>query len=68
MPLKGHLGLDTARVPQADRHGLLWPERGRVTVEDGTVVFTTAGNDEPSPDPDDPTLEYLHPDGTAPDP
>ena len=46
MPLKGRLGLDTARVPQADRHGLLWLERGRVTVEDGTVVFATAGNDQ----------------------
>mgnify|MGYP006431537475 FL=1 len=44
MPLKGRLGLNTARVPQADRHGLLWLERGRLAVEDGTVVFTTAGN------------------------
>lgn len=43
MPLKGRLGLSTARVPQADRHGLLWLERGRLAVEDGTVVFTTAG-------------------------
>jgi CRISPR-associated protein Cas1 len=46
MPLKGRLGLDTARVPHADRHGLLWLERGRIAVEDGTVVFTTAGNDQ----------------------
>lgn len=44
MPLKGRLGLETARVPQADRHGLLWLERGRVTVEKGTLVFTTAGS------------------------
>ncbi|WP_022835504.1 type I-E CRISPR-associated endonuclease Cas1e [Salisaeta longa] len=46
MPLKGRLGLESARVPQADRHGLLWLERGRLAVEDGTVVFTTAGNDQ----------------------
>jgi CRISPR-associated protein Cas1 len=43
--LKGRLGLETARVPQADRHGLLWLERGRVAVEQGTLVFTTAGTD-----------------------
>lgn len=45
MPLKGRLGLQTARVPHADRHGLLWLARGRLAVEDGTLVFTTAGND-----------------------
>jgi len=45
MVLKGRLGLETARVPQADRHGLLWLERGRVTVESGTLVFTTAGTE-----------------------
>ena len=45
MPLKGRLGLETARVPHADRHGLLWLERGRLAVEDGTLVFTTAGFD-----------------------
>jgi len=45
MVLKGRLGLDTARVPQADRHGLVWLERGRVTVESGTLVFATAGSD-----------------------
>jgi len=45
MPLKGRLGLQTARVPHADRHGLLWLDRGRLAVEDGTLVFTTAGHD-----------------------
>ena len=43
--LKGRLGLETARVPQADRHGLMWLERGRLAVEKGTLVFTTAGTD-----------------------
>lgn len=42
---KGRLGLETARVPQADRHGLLWLERGRLAVEKGNLVFTTAGSD-----------------------
>ncbi|MFB6262623.1 MAG: type I-E CRISPR-associated endonuclease Cas1e [Bradymonadaceae bacterium] len=44
MPLKGRLGLESARVPHADRHGLMWLERGRLAVEDGNVVFTTAGS------------------------
>ena len=44
MVLKGRLGLETARVPHADRHGLMWLERGRLAVEDGNLVFTTAGN------------------------
>lgn len=43
--LKGRLGLETARVPQADRHGLMWLERGRLAVEKGNLVFTTAGTD-----------------------
>lgn len=46
MVLKGRLGLETARVPQADRHGLLWLKRGRLAVEDGNLVFTTAGTEE----------------------
>lgn len=46
MVFKGRLGLESARVPQADRHGLLWLERGRLSVEDGTLVFTTAGTDQ----------------------
>ena len=45
MVFKGRLGLDTARVPHADRHGLMWLERGRLAVEDGCLVFTTAGSD-----------------------
>ena len=41
--LKGRLGLETARVPHADRHGLIYLERGRLTAEDGTLCFTAAG-------------------------
>lgn len=44
--LKGRLGLETTRVPHADRHGLLWLERGRLAVEFGSLVFTTAGTDQ----------------------
>ncbi len=43
--LKGRLGLHTARIPQADRHGLLWLERGKLYVEEGTLAFVTAGSD-----------------------
>ena len=42
--IKGRLGLETARVPHADRHGLMWLERGRLAVEAGNLVFTTAGS------------------------
>jgi CRISPR-associated protein Cas1 len=41
--LKGRLGLETARIPQGDRHGLLWLAKGNLTVEDGTLHFVTAG-------------------------
>lgn len=37
--LIGRLGLDTARIPHADRHGLLWLSRGALTVRDGTLSF-----------------------------
>jgi CRISP-associated protein Cas1 len=47
--LKGRLGLETARIPHADRHGLLGLGRGRLTVEDGTVRFITAGDGEMRP-------------------
>lgn len=46
MVLKGRLGLETARVPHSDRHGLMWLERGRLAVESGNLVFTTAGNED----------------------
>ncbi len=43
--LKGRLGLETARVPQSDRHGLFWLGRGRLYVEDGTLRFATTGTE-----------------------
>ncbi len=39
----GRLGLDTARVPHADRHGLLLLDRGSLTVEAGCLRFASAG-------------------------
>ena len=44
--LKGRLGLETAKVPQLDRHGLLWLSRGKLMVEDGTLHFLSAGDGE----------------------
>lgn len=38
--LKGRLGLETARIPHADRHGLLWLERGELCVVDGCLHFS----------------------------
>lgn len=46
--LKGRLGLETARVPHADRHGLIWLERGELCVIDGCLHFT-AGKDSLTP-------------------
>ena len=37
--LRGRLGIETARIPHADRHGLLWLSRGALTVRDGTLRF-----------------------------
>lgn len=42
--LTGRLGLDAARVPHADRHGLLWLERGQLKVEDGCLRFVAAAS------------------------
>ena len=41
--LKGRLGLDSARVPHSDRHGIMWLGRGNLYVESGTLRFITAG-------------------------
>jgi CRISP-associated protein Cas1 len=41
--LLGRLGLETARLPHADRHGLIYLDRGRLSVEDGALVFACAG-------------------------
>ena len=37
--LKGRLGLETARFPHADRHGLIWLEKGELCVIDGCLHF-----------------------------
>ena len=37
--LKGRLGLETARIPHANRSGLLWLSRGALTARDGTLSF-----------------------------
>lgn len=44
--LKGRLGLETARVPHKDRHGMIWLARGKLNVEDGTLKFSTVGDGE----------------------
>lgn len=46
--LKGRLGLETARIPHADRHGLLWLSRGALKVVDGTLRFERASDPDPS--------------------
>jgi hypothetical protein len=43
--LRGRLGLEHARLPHADRHGLLYLERGALSVEDGCLRFVAAGSD-----------------------
>lgn len=43
--LKGRLGIETGRIPQADRHGVLWLGRGGLRVRDGTVCFVSRGGD-----------------------
>jgi CRISPR-associated protein Cas1 len=40
--LKGRLGIETARIPHADRFGLLYLERGALSVEDGCLRFLAA--------------------------
>ena len=51
--LKGRLGLDTARIPHKDRHGLVWLSRGALTVTDGSLRFARgpepAGSDALGP-------------------
>lgn len=46
--LKGRLGLETARIPHADRHGLLWLSRGELCVVDGCLHFQR-GRDTSTP-------------------
>lgn len=37
--LKGRLGLETARIPHIDRHGLIWLDRGELCVVNGCLHF-----------------------------
>jgi CRISPR-associated protein Cas1 len=46
--LKGRLGLETARIPHADRHGLIWLERGELCVVNGCLHFSR-GKDSLTP-------------------
>ena len=46
--LKGRLGLETARMPHADRHGLIWLDRGELCVIDGCLNFLS-GKDSLKP-------------------
>ncbi len=45
----GRLGLEGARIPHVDRHGLLWLSRGKLSVENGTLQFEAAGSDDMAP-------------------
>lgn len=40
--LSGRLGLQTSRIPHADRHGILHLSRGNLTVANGTLQFSQA--------------------------
>jgi CRISPR-associated protein Cas1 len=41
--LRGRLGLEKAQVPHADRHGLIYLDRGALSVQDGCLLFTSGG-------------------------
>jgi hypothetical protein len=43
--LSGRLGVEHARIPHADRHGLIYLERAALSVEDGCQRFIAAGSD-----------------------
>lgn len=47
--IPGRLGLARSRIPYADRHGLLWLSRGRLSVEDGTLRFLAAEGEDLAP-------------------
>lgn len=41
--LKGRLGLERVQIAHADRHGLLYLDRGVLTVQDGCLHFDSGG-------------------------
>ena len=45
--LRGRLGLETARIPHANRQGLLWLSRGALSVRDGTLRFERQADPDP---------------------
>lgn len=49
MMLPNRLGLETARIPHADRRGLVWLSRGHLSVVNGTLCFRTAGGRDLEP-------------------
>jgi CRISP-associated protein Cas1 len=49
MALAGRLGLDSARVPHADRNGLIWLRRGRLFTDRGCVRYAAAGDEQLAP-------------------
>jgi CRISPR-associated protein Cas1 len=52
--LKGRLGIDSAKVPHADRAGCLYLARGALTARDGTLAFLQgAGTAADALDPGD---------------
>lgn len=46
--LSGRLGLERMQLPHADRHGLLYLDRGVLTVEDGCLHFQSGGGTLPA--------------------
>lgn len=48
--LKGRLGLEKAQIAHADRHGLLYLDRGALTVVDGCLHFESGGGALPPGD------------------
>lgn len=41
--LKGRLGLERVQIAHADRHGLLYLDRGNLSVNDGCLCFASGG-------------------------
>ena len=41
--LKGRLGLERVQIAHADRHGLLYLDRGKLSIVDGCLTFNSGG-------------------------
>lgn len=52
MTLPRRLGLETASIPHADRHGLAWFSRCRLSAADGALHFQTVGGRDLEPGDD----------------